>query len=124
MDEKPKEITDQQVLAYIEKLVAEEHELYNKGMREEEERARLAKIQVELDQCWDLLRQRRARRGGRRRKPRSRTQTGLVGASGFEPECGQARVRASPNAGGPECGRATDLLVYPQSGPEPITSIP
>jgi hypothetical protein len=27
------------------------------------EQARLAKIQVELDQCWDLPRQRRARRG-------------------------------------------------------------
>jgi uncharacterized protein DUF2630 len=107
MDEKPKEITDQQVLAYIEKLVAEEHELYNKGTREEEECARLAKIQVELDQCWDLLRQRRARRGGRRRKPRSRTQTGLVGASGFEPPTSWSRTRRSSQAEPrPDCERA------------------
>ncbi|PYV15428.1 MAG: DUF2630 domain-containing protein, partial [Acidobacteria bacterium] len=34
----------------------------NEGTVAEEDRSRLARIQVELDQCWDLLRQRRARR--------------------------------------------------------------
>ncbi len=36
--------------------------VYNQGTLAEEDRSRLTKIQVELDQCWDLLRQRRARR--------------------------------------------------------------
>jgi Protein of unknown function (DUF2630) len=62
MDEKTKETTDQPVLGHIERLVAEEHKLYNQATLGEEDRARLAKIKVELDQCWDLLRQRRARR--------------------------------------------------------------
>jgi hypothetical protein len=62
MDEKTKETTDQPVLGHIERLVAEEHKLYNHATLGEEDRARLAKIKVELDQCWDLLRQRRARR--------------------------------------------------------------
>lgn len=62
MDGRMKDATDQPVLAHIEKLVAEEHKLYNQGAPVEEDRSRLAKIQVELDQCWDLLRQRRARR--------------------------------------------------------------
>ena len=62
MDEKMKDSTDQPVLGHIERLVAEEHKLYNQGELAEEDRSRLAKIQVELDQCWDLLRQRRARR--------------------------------------------------------------
>jgi uncharacterized protein DUF2630 len=62
MEEKKKDMSDQPVLGHIERLVAEEHKLFNQGALEEEDRSRLAKIQVELDQCWDLLRQRRARR--------------------------------------------------------------
>ena len=62
MNEKVKDTTDQPVLGHIERLVAEEHKLYNQGALVEEDRSRLARIQVELDQCWDLLRQRRARR--------------------------------------------------------------
>ena len=62
MDKEVKDTTDQPVLGHIEKLVAEEHELYNQGALAEEDRLRLQRIQVELDQCWDLLRQRRARR--------------------------------------------------------------
>ena len=57
--------TDQPVLAHIQRLVDEEHHLFEKGERgtvEEMDRHRLAKVQVELDQCWDLLRQRRALR--------------------------------------------------------------
>ena len=62
MDIGMKDTTDQPVLHHIELLVAEEHKLYNQGAVAEGDRSRLAKIQVELDQCWDLLRQHRARR--------------------------------------------------------------
>jgi hypothetical protein len=62
MNEKVKDQSDQPVLGHIERLVAEEHKLYSQGALAEEDSSRLARIQVELDQCWDLLRQRRARR--------------------------------------------------------------
>ena len=54
--------TDQTVLAHIERLVAEEKKLYGKGEVSKKETARLNQINVELDRCWDLLRQRRALR--------------------------------------------------------------
>ena len=50
------------VLHHIEKLVAEEHKLLDGQSLEEAQNRRLEKIQVELDQCWDVLRQRRALR--------------------------------------------------------------
>lgn len=53
---------DQPVLKYIQHLVAEEHRLYEQGALHKADRNRLAQVQVELDQCWDLLRQRRALR--------------------------------------------------------------
>ena len=53
---------DAPVLARIQRLAAEEHELFERESLEEAERKRLAAIQSELDQCWDLLRQRRALR--------------------------------------------------------------
>ena len=53
---------DRTVLAHIERLVAEEKKLYAKGEVSDGERDRLARIDVELDRCWDLLRQRRALR--------------------------------------------------------------
>lgn len=49
----------------IEQLVAEEHELYERraeGGLSDSDRRRLESIKVGLDQCWDLLRQRRALR--------------------------------------------------------------
>jgi len=49
----------------IEELVAEEHELYERGAEgglSDSEHRRLESIQVGLDQAWDLLRQRRALR--------------------------------------------------------------
>ncbi len=61
MAEKP-EKSDRPVLGHIKSLVDEEHQLYSKDRLDQEDRSRLEKIQVELDQCWDLLRQRRARR--------------------------------------------------------------
>ena len=54
--------TDQSVLNTIETLVHEEQHLYGQGQLSDHDQVRLEKIQVELDQCWDLLRQRRARR--------------------------------------------------------------
>ena len=48
------------ILKHIQQLVAEEHQLFVKGSLDATENRRLAAIQVELDQCWDLLRQRRA----------------------------------------------------------------
>jgi hypothetical protein len=53
---------DQPVLNYIQRLVAEEHRLYEQRERSKADRKRLEQVQVELDQCWDLLRQRRALR--------------------------------------------------------------
>jgi hypothetical protein len=54
--------TDRPVLKHIERLVKEEHELYGQGRLSDADRQRLKQLEVELDQCWDLLRQRRARR--------------------------------------------------------------
>jgi hypothetical protein len=51
---------DSQIHSEIEKLVAEEHELWDR--EEPGDAERLAKVKVSLDQCWDLLRQRRAYR--------------------------------------------------------------
>lgn len=56
---------DAQVHGSIEKLVAEEHALWEReaaGESTDEDRRRLESIKVSLDQCWDLLRQRRALR--------------------------------------------------------------
>jgi hypothetical protein len=56
---------DSQIHGSIEKLVAEEHELWGResdGTATDDDRRRLADIKVSLDECWDLLRQRRARR--------------------------------------------------------------
>ncbi len=58
----PQHMTDQTVLAHIERLVAEEKQLYAKGDVSDAEKERLDQINVELDRCWDLLRQRRALR--------------------------------------------------------------
>jgi hypothetical protein len=54
--------TDSAVLAHIQKLVTEEEALYGHGAPSDADRARLTALNVELDQCWDLLRQRRAKR--------------------------------------------------------------
>jgi Protein of unknown function (DUF2630) len=54
---------DRQIHGTIEQLVAEEHELWDReaaGRASEDDRHRLAQLKVSLDQCWDLLRQRRA----------------------------------------------------------------
>jgi len=56
------ESKDQPVLGHIDGLVKEEERLYAQSALTDDDRDRLAEIKVELDQCWDLLRQRRALR--------------------------------------------------------------
>jgi hypothetical protein len=56
---------DGRIHSRIEQLVAEEQELYERGAGgglSESEHRRLESIEIGLDQCWDLLRQRRALR--------------------------------------------------------------
>jgi Protein of unknown function (DUF2630) len=59
-------MADEEVLSRIQELADEEHRLYDRHhggdpLRTDEHR-RLEELEVRLDQCWDLLRQRRARR--------------------------------------------------------------
>ncbi len=58
--------TDSETLAYIRSLVDEEKtlrsQLQHRDISMSEEQDRLRQVEVELDQCWDLLRQRRALR--------------------------------------------------------------
>lgn len=68
---------DQEVIERINQLANEEHELFGKesrGEASESDQQRLKSLEISLDQCWDLLHQRRARR-----------------AAGFDPE--EASVR-------------------------------
>jgi hypothetical protein len=56
---------DQRVFSQINELTDEEHQLWQKesrGQASESDRERLRRISVTLDQCWDLLHQRRALR--------------------------------------------------------------
>jgi hypothetical protein len=57
---------DRDILSQVDELVAEERELRAKlahhEISESEEHERLRAVEVQLDQCWDLLRQRRALR--------------------------------------------------------------
>ena len=51
---------DRSVLSHIEKLTAKEETLYGKENLSDEDVTELHKIKTQLDQYWDLLRQRRA----------------------------------------------------------------
>ena len=57
---------DNEILTKISDLVTEEHELRSRlsagEVSSDEEHARVKELETALDQCWDLLRQRRARR--------------------------------------------------------------
>ena len=56
---------DHEILSRIAALVKEEHQLESGGVGhgpDSSEQARLHSLEITLDQCWDLLRQRRARR--------------------------------------------------------------
>ena len=53
---------DDSVLSHITKLTEKEEQLYGKDLLSDEEIKELHKVKIELDQYWDLLRQRRALR--------------------------------------------------------------
>ena len=53
---------DQSVLNHIDSLVKEEERWYGRSEITHDDRRRLADLKIELDQYWDLLRQRRALR--------------------------------------------------------------
>ena len=56
---------DPEIHGAIDRMVDEEHQLWQReaaGEATDADRQRLAALKVSLDQCWDLLRQRRARR--------------------------------------------------------------
>jgi hypothetical protein len=62
-------MSDESISARIERLVDEEHALRDREQQDsadtdalDDDRARLSDVEVELDRCWDLLRQRRALR--------------------------------------------------------------
>jgi hypothetical protein len=58
-------VDDAQIHGTIEQYVGEEHELWEResaGAASDADRRRLEELRISLDQCWDLLRQRRARR--------------------------------------------------------------
>jgi hypothetical protein len=58
-------VEDAQIHGEIDRLVGEEHQLWEReaaGGASDADRQRLEALRVSLDQCWDLLRQRRARR--------------------------------------------------------------
>jgi hypothetical protein len=55
-------MSDQSILAHISELMDEEHKLRIGAAASTEQGARLKHVEEELDQCWDLLRQRRAKR--------------------------------------------------------------
>jgi len=54
--------TDETIFETIKRLVEEEHELWDRSTLDDHGQTRLETIRVELDQYWDLLRQRRALR--------------------------------------------------------------
>lgn len=56
---------DRKIVDRINELAREEHALWereSRGRASSTEQGRLRELQVTLDQCWDLLHQRRARR--------------------------------------------------------------
>ncbi len=56
---------DRTLLSRIDELVAEEHAILERegsGNARDDDHRRLGDVQATLDQCWDLLRQRRALR--------------------------------------------------------------
>ena len=62
-------MSDESIAAQIERLVAQEHDLRQREQADsndeealQSDRDRLRDVEVELDRCWDLLRQRRALR--------------------------------------------------------------
>jgi len=58
-------MVDHDIIANIDTLIVEEHELRSRsvgGGLSDDDRTRMRQVEEQLDQCWDLLRQRRAAR--------------------------------------------------------------
>jgi hypothetical protein len=58
-------VDDEEIISRIGELVDEEHRLereHGRAPLSDNDATKLREIEVRLDQCWDLLRQRRARR--------------------------------------------------------------
>lgn len=62
-------MSDESIAGRIESLVSDEHELRSREEQDsmsadalEADQQRLREVEIELDRCWDLLRQRRALR--------------------------------------------------------------
>ena len=55
-------MSDKSILAHVGELMEEELRLRNEATASPESHERIRHIAEQLDQCWDLLRQRRARR--------------------------------------------------------------
>ena len=53
---------EKDILSRISTLVDEEHKLREGAEHTDEQRTRMNEIEASLDQCWDLLRQGRAKR--------------------------------------------------------------
>jgi hypothetical protein len=54
-------VDEKDIFSRIHELVDEEHRLRENGEHTDEQRRRLGDLEAHLDQCWDLLRQRRAK---------------------------------------------------------------
>lgn len=70
-------MAENEITRHIDKLIDEEHHLREAAVGTgftPQQRARLAELEDQLDQCWDLLRQRRA-----------------LESSGFDPDDAQVR---------------------------------
>jgi Protein of unknown function (DUF2630) len=106
-------MADDDVLANIQQLADEEHELYERHRAgtplSDDEHRRLNELQVRLDQCWDLLRQRRARREfvtTRRRRVHATSRPSRAISSRSD-----ARGNAPPSPGVVRCAQ------FPEGGP-------
>ncbi|MFI4929919.1 MAG: DUF2630 family protein [Burkholderiales bacterium] len=55
-------MSDASILQHVSALVDEEHRLRAQGATSSADAQRLKHVEEQLDQCWDLLRQRRAKR--------------------------------------------------------------
>jgi hypothetical protein len=55
-------VEEKEIFSRIHELVEEEHQLRENREHTDDQRARLGELEAHLDQCWDLLRQRRAKR--------------------------------------------------------------
>ena len=107
---------DDDIVQKINKLADEEHHLEREhGDRplNDEERERLDAVKVSLDQCWDLLRQRRARRESglesrRRRGPQRSHRRGLPAVTDAD---GPSTLDADGAGGGPQVDVPIDRVL-------------